>query len=467
MVLLSALSGIRAPSTLLWQNLATSSPLGVGKHQTSLSPHAKDTVSLSRVHFGVNESDPVTQVDLIKAFDPPYRFTIYDPQGDERLVTPLEALPRLSQSTRVVIGDLHASYLKLLETLVVGNFITMPKQAPAKILKYAAALDGLIEQDTMLDVPHNQAAARELVELLQKEFDTIQWKDASPPRQLVLLGDVIGDRGPLDLVTLNLLETLTTDHPDRILWLASNHDHGVFEHYAFEGKTSLALEDDRGSFLRSLKTTDDPSALKDQYKHFLTQAKVTLYNPEERTWYTHTPVRPDHVKAVIARINANKDRFNLYYGDWDYDNAWIPMGVKAFTEEANEVYQHHIQAGFEGDLVDEDDEIAFRSFIWSHQTVDSQAFQSFRGKGVRHLVHGHTKSTVNSPFSRSRPSAGGDDPGGSTDPNYEIISLDQVVRRGVGAGGNEDQCSLYVESKEPPPRHMQNRTYQPDGPVNV
>ncbi|MCA9842642.1 MAG: hypothetical protein KC475_11030 [Cyanobacteria bacterium HKST-UBA03] len=440
---------------------------------------------------------------LVQAAAIPYRFSVFDTLNDRQLpmITSLETLPHVQPASRVVVGDMHGNWLKLLETLLVGGLITF--QTPggsSDALKPLTTIRDLGEQlNRAIDADPNleQRAVRdsiwELKDKLLEQFQTIRWTDEN--RQLLLLGDVIADRGPLDYVTMGLIRAINrtdddgsvddhTNYKDRIAYLTGNHDHGVYQYYTFGESPLLGEANHQENRYRSLVNSlklmqDDPGRwddLKKQYQQFLGHAKVMLYNPDEKTLYVHAPVRRQEMNGLVDMVCNYAQTFN--FTRWKYNEIIHNVAMNQFVDDANELYHFHINYGFEhpqAELVLEDENLkaadqVFQDFFWVRTFADSQAFLPFYEPSISRqlvcrLVHGHTNDTVMSQYSNLRPGRGQGDLGGSVDPNFAIYSLNNAVRYEWGQTEFDTPSVLFLEKKEGNRLEAFEQRYQPQNPT--
>jgi len=368
------------------------------------------------------------QQQLLEVFQIPYKFKILSqsPLVTLHNKTPKETLERLGDVSPIALGDLHASVRKLVETLVVTNLVEMPLETA----KDFVALAKKLEHDKTLE------EMRVSQDKLEKLIPQMKWKD--PKRQLILIGDTISDRGPLDSVTMDIIRHLRTDakNPEAIILIASNHDHNVLG-FLRTGQNSM-----RESICRSLMnamaladTSENKEALPElihNYNDYLKQAKL-LYVDAHGTLYTHAPVTNDHLQNLMGLMKKFPEKLSSPIIP---AQQWTMARVQAFTEVANGLYQKYVMDrqtenkhpewakwqtpgwlswidNFESFLAER------QGFFWTRKLHRNQVNLPFADSPVKALVHGHTKTSDVMIFP----------PALNSKESYSIFNLDQNVRK--------------------------------------
>jgi hypothetical protein len=198
----------------LWMHHAGSLPSKRASTSTSVGSHQPPLKSVAAPAQKV-----ATQGELLNLFNIPYSFELHTVSGHQAALDGQAAATALKNAKLVAVGDLHASYYKLIETLLAANLIAMPPET-------AKALLALVQDEKGITgtVAERQALYAQVKALIPQ----MQWVGGN--RQLLLIGDVLADRGPFDNITLDIIEYLTKDHPERLIRLASNHDHEALKH---------------------------------------------------------------------------------------------------------------------------------------------------------------------------------------------------------------------------------------------
>jgi hypothetical protein len=375
-----------------------------------------------------------SQAELLKILNIPYRFKLLTSQGAQSAVTANEAALQLREAKTVTLGDLHGSYRKLVETLVAADLLTMPAEV-ARQFAHLASQPANFSPLTM-ELSHQASQLKQMVPFMK-------WKGGSD-RKLILAGDVIGDRGPLDQVTLEIIHQLTRKQPDRIVRIGSNHDHNVLRYM------TLGLDGMGGSFTTSMqnayKIAMGPSqvkALREQYFDYLAHSKLMHYDPASKTLYTHAPVTKQHIKQLIELMKAKREQLGLNEVH-EYEAIHTPEDLLGFVDQVNRFYQHYIRQAAEQKRLDLDIEsvlVGFDSadgFLWSRSPLRKEDDLPFRAQGVERLVHGHDQLSQDSPFSLDQGTGGG----------YRIINLDQDTRKydSIEALGETEWEAFYREN---------------------
>jgi hypothetical protein len=367
---------------------------------------------------------------LIKALSIPYKFNVFNKNDSQLQVLPAMLASTVNKVNSLAIGDMHASYQKLLETLVASGLARMPHRNILHFVKLSQELSILIDQDELFSKIENQKKAQKIYQSLKELISTLQWTGGN--KQLILIGDMLGDRGPLDLLCMDILEQIKRDHPERVIHLASNHDHTTLS-YFIEGDTPLAYGQ-QNSLLRTIFLEGPSIDLIERYRQYIASSKLMHYNPKTKTLYTHAPIS---VMTLKNLIEALKDEDRLPQ-DYTYEQL-SEKNLPQFVETANHYYQDYIRSIFkEHQLNPLKEEVLNDSedgFLWNRSNLAKDSDLPLKGKGVQVLVHGHDLMSNKSPFSITRSPRPSD---------YVIINLDQHVRKIIG--GPELKASpLYVE----------------------
>lgn len=229
-------------------------------------------------------------LDLVHALTIPYKVRVYSQVQNSLFhttgVSAADAFRQLAHKSIIVQGDLHGSYLKLLETLAVCGLIAIPTADVPKWLKNSEDMDKQIGKDANFIA--NRDEAKQIEGELLKLAQRVEWVGGD--RQLILLGDIIGDRGPLDTVTMALLHHLKTKAPNGLVWINGNHDFSVATDYAdsqprvvltaFFGKQSWLAQ--HQSYFRSwrLRSKTEEAQLKEQYCQFYKNSQLFHYDAQ-------------------------------------------------------------------------------------------------------------------------------------------------------------------------------------------
>lgn len=257
--------------------------------------------------------------------------------------TPDEKNPA-SCDRQITLGDLHGNPIKLLEALIEQNILQFPSGVYEELV-------GIVYKDwslsQLLELKRQEAAARESKEPERADniaakiaaikqvkkgdlaryttlLETLEFKsngESLPFALIRLIGDILADRGPNDILTLILLDVLQKKLKAKGLsdieifrkmpMLFSNHDAEFWRGYlsAFTAKLDIPKPETRSYHnLTALieekivtKITLD-RLVKDVYAPCLKlmDYSIDYSNPQEPvfTFYTHAPVG---LKTIITR----------------------------------------------------------------------------------------------------------------------------------------------------------------------
>jgi hypothetical protein len=260
----------------------------------------------------------------------------------------------------------------------------------------------------------------ELVELLP----SIKWIGGD--RKLILIGDVLSDRGPCDLLTLKIIEHLTKDrHDDRFIRLASNHDHNVVPWLA-GGKTQISSDQscslDRAEMLAAYINQKDENRqeltkLRELYKDYLNQSKLLHYDPATKTLYTHAAVTNKNLDKLVKVLKETDSSIpkRSKIQDGEAISAFVNKANKYYTKYVNKWIEqkYNENPGFENVLAGDPK----KAFLWNRSALSSRGELPLKGQGVSRLVHGHDSRSKRSSY------------GTNSSSSYHIVNLDQDIRK--------------------------------------
>lgn len=426
-----------------------------------------------------------------------------------RTLDPRRLPTHLEGAKIIALGDLHGSYHKLAETLIAAGLVSMPSQSAARFRVLSEAFRGEIASEKHYPPSRNvyqcyvtsrlngKSPEKALKMLLQNGFTGVEVEDVSrrretyrdyynqlrpliremewigkPGQQFVLIGDALSDRGPLDHLTLDIVEHLNPENANRIIWLASNHDHAGMQ--SFIHKRLVLGWQTAGSLGRSLlisrkpdqvqvRFTPDGEKIKvqiepvlqeesgrhfaDRYKRYLQDSRLMHYKADSKTLFTHAPIVDDNLDALntvlwlyypdcIQPAETNPD--NISSADVqkplgiDWANRfWKTYVEKVFCKKALEGPVETLLMG----------ERAYNGFLWRRESLNDERVLPFYGGGVNALVHGHDQQSLNSRFATQKQAEHAD-----LIPEYTVVNLDQQTRKGIhNNSAEEDDSTLYVE----------------------
>lgn len=375
--------------------------------------------------------------DLLAILQIPYPFTIYSRKNDASLkgLSADKATEHLAKARHIALGDLHGSYRKLVENLVTAQLITMPKDTAKKFVEYSNKLENYLQQDPWLDKsPEIINTVQELQQNLKKLISTFKWTGGN--RQLILIGDVLADRGPLDSLTLTIVDQLTEvnsktkeeKHPERLIRIASNHDHDALRYLSGLQPASAILEL-TASYYRALqlaiKNPDAQEADKlfEQYARYLGASELMHYNSETGSLYTHAPVSKKIINDLSQALAA-KNR--LSRSKWSFLDVVKEEQFSEFVKDMNQAYQTYVRDYFSKYAKPNTFarnhqalETRLQNFLWTREPSNLLRKNQFHY--IKTRIHGHD-SGRKQPCNIER--------GATIHPNdYVVVNLDQSVRK--------------------------------------
>jgi hypothetical protein len=387
----------------------------------------------------VEVQPPASHQELMKIFNIPYSYSLLSKDGISD-VYPMRAGEALKDARQIVVGDMHASFLKLMETLVVSDLVEMSEKTARELKELTHRLD-----DRSLSVRKMTKTELEIEELLP----AIRWKGGD--RQLFLIGDMLSDRGPSDRVILSLVKHLRRQvPPDSIVSFASNHDHNVLTYLMTEEEGLV-----RGqavSMTRAIevaKNTGRLPQLEQDYADYLAHSKLLYLDKASKTLISHAPIS----QTELRRLHDLLPKATPHPDDIKDLN-----GVSDFVDAANQFYQDYVllnwQMGSEGLHGEWKDVLAKRreqvepvladgikGFLWVRRILKYKHQLPFYNAGLNTFLHGHDMRSQDSPFSPyyigPLQTKGG----------YPVITLDNTIRKGA-------------EAKYPPHLGMLNPVYK-------
>jgi hypothetical protein len=351
-------------------------------------------------------------------------FTLHAPSQTQYNMDINAAHPALQTAKRVVEGDLHANTRKLLELLFLSDLVT--GVTPQQIKKlFTIATEAEWDKSVFLTgvEPWN---AR--VEDYKTTLTGLSWKD--PNRQLVLIGDVISDRGADDRLTISLIEKLFESAQGNLVILAGNHDlnpvmddsHKIMPHQA---KSELP-----GNMA-------DEVAMKTMVQQYLSKTVLFHYLPEHKAFMSHAPLRADDMDSLIRVMNQRnllppniKSSYNIQESD-----------IQPFVESVNQFYQDTLKEYYTQPKAFKTQEAMelFRSLVWVRSNLHSKEEFPFRHIPKLKLIHGHdSDSKKASPYSREVKAAL--DPEASF--SHSVVNLDN--KYGKSPDNNSYERPLFI-----------------------
>ncbi|WP_373533584.1 hypothetical protein [Vampirovibrio sp.] len=415
---------------------------------------------------------------------------------------------RLMYAPLIALGDLHGSYQKLVETLIFTGLATMPPQPAARFQTLSEAfkreivsekkypsgrnayecyaisqLNGKTHAESLErlrtsgftpeeidDLSHRRSVYKHYYRQLSLLIQELTWC-GQPGQQLVLIGDVLSDRGPLDHLTLDIIQQLNPKNADHLVCLASNHDHAglqtlINKRFSLNWETGgslgrsiliadrdnyvqvrlIAAEDKVQVQLESPAKGESGQHFLKQFKRYLQNSKLIHYNPASKTLFTHAPV-------INQDLQSLQDILNQYYQDGcravqqQFEKKGTKEPGKPFgLSWANRFWKTYVQQVFQEKKLILPVENFLREkgndggFLWRRHDIHDPAVLPTAALDVETLVHGHDRQSVNSQFSVEQQIRDG-----NLTPDFTVINLDQRIRKSNSRSMWEGESRLYVE----------------------
>jgi hypothetical protein len=160
----------------------------------------------------------------------PYQVNVLNPSklnGNEATdaIGYLEAVKKLKTADNLYLGDLHGAWQKLLQHLSMTEMIQMPEETAKKFVKIHKEVEDAYRIFGNTDLEKMNQLVHQFKEALN------QVRIIDDGRGIHLVGDIVGDRGQNDILTLLLLDHCKAKIKSRVF---SNHDLGAIENYQLE-----------------------------------------------------------------------------------------------------------------------------------------------------------------------------------------------------------------------------------------
>ncbi len=483
---------------------------------TQVAAKSGDVVYFS----GSSEKAPVSlERQAVVQLKIPYPFKVYRRQKDHeqdalrnympRTLKPENLSSHLQGAKLIALGDLHGSYQKLVETLLATGLATMPPDSAKSFREISDALaqDILTEpnyppganpfrryvtsringnspqrserllkmaafsKEAIDDINQRQKRYQGFYQQLRPLIQQLRWTGAEG-QQLLLIGDVLSDRGALDFLTLDVIDQITQDNPKRLITLASNHDHAGMQTLIYamfpmgwntaaslgrsllmatdsERQVRVAIHPEGEAVQMSLRPAWSPGSifdLRDRYHRYVQASQLVHYRPESKTLFTHAPINPVEVSrlndvlsqrylecAPVPQSDSKSGRARLsdigFWQSWA-NRFWQTYAGKAFEENSLKTPVEELLESMEPE----------QGFLWRRDALKEEASLPFFNNGVQMLVHGHDRGSVDSPFSVHHQWSA---PAGKAP--YSVVNLDQDTRKTLHSVENHQECSLYAE----------------------
>jgi hypothetical protein len=303
----------------------------------------------------------------------------------------------ISNTRHLAVGDLHGSWERLLETLVVANLTRLtPKQAAA-FYKLSDDYYALLQKSPQFDDPHVVKQAQVLAHQYLTLLNGLTWQGGR--RQLTLMGDTVCDRGQSDLFILALLDTMRhsakqqgVDDPFQIIY--SNHDHKAlklfYDHYLHDQQPTYHVFIGRW-FQNYQLVKQDPQLFKSMqrlYKDHFSRQRTLHYEPKQQALFSHGAINQTLTQDLLQHLGVSAPHA-----------ARSSRQLQSLVHQVNKkVQQHYIRPA----LVKAPDEVAkvriqthlkaphLEQFLAARKHLTTPNQIPFSSTALRYHVHGHT-----------------------------------------------------------------------------
>jgi hypothetical protein len=448
---------------------------GASKVSELLPLSAEQTEALQKMHAVFNEPSPDGR--------PWYRLKVntLGEATETEVDNYLNGAALIKDAKKLYLGDLHGSWLKGLLQLAQMEAIVMPEATAKEFLaiheafKAVETTDEIRISELLITPPMVEYKKKLFAETLQKVTEDIasnklipekgktaqdyalkqfenrdvgrlykqlsfcnnktkaevhalvkRFKAAlasvdvtNPNKQLNLVGDVLGDRGQLDLLTLLLMEKFK----DNVNIVASNHDFGTLDlliNYLSGGEAGFYITNPRcfnslyfgqsqssGRLLidynkdtkKLLETAgvSDPSFTKAEalqlYKTYFSRLKLLHYDAEDQAVMLHSLVRNESWEALVNFLKPDSP-----LAQEASRKALSSEGLTQAVDELNTAFQQKIMSELNSNTVPSQEFERLQTLLNDHiwygdddgraNSFDYSLFPSF-GNNVGHVMVGH------------------------------------------------------------------------------
>jgi hypothetical protein len=338
-------------------------------------------------------------------------------------------LEKLTTAKNIVIGDIHANFIKLAESMFNTGLVTMGEGDAKKFTDLSTKIDELVTMHGkgwlkplsirgLVAIKVSDQAKQNFIQIHNELLGLIKGiKWIGDNRKLILLGDLIADRGHSDWLIMALLELIPEAN---LVRLASNHGHMAFNaewRKRSDNKIFASLE-------RAQMVQSDPLP---DYQEYLSKAKLFYYNKDERLLFMHAPATHEQVQPLFELVTKRELGQSCFC-----NSTKTPGQIADFVELANNFYCQYVSSG----QVNEEIEEVLRPFLWARGNYDSTDKIPFFGNskrcasGVRVVCVGHdTQQTQDKLFGSHVFRM--DQMAGKGFPNEELSHLQELDRHSL------------------------------------
>lgn len=382
-----------------------------------------------------------------------YPFDIYEPDGNRiegRYDSSQEVREMLTDNYLLAIGDLHASALKMIETLILGGLVTLPPDKAKKFKELYEKMAGIAaissppEQDRQVDYAAfaTKTQKDEFVQCYNELIPILESLDwIGGDRQFLMIGDVLLDRGLCDALAMLIIKILREKakqkgNPKPFVILASNHD--LAERLGYRDTLILGPElDGNGNVIRAAndqtaswqraRYVESQSNLENLYDEYLMQTELFYHDSQANTTFAHAEVNFD----LLARL-------------WPkYHKSISSNTIERAIEGANSSYRNNIQDNVPyGTPLNANQQLIY-DLVWAGSNPSDRSDRTPLDRGnapfygiISCFVYGHHKlASGEMPFA---------------DAKYRAINLDQDTRKNDEMGRIFDPSKILVLRKKAP-----------------
>ncbi|MBP7992196.1 MAG: hypothetical protein KAZ30_00910, partial [Candidatus Magasanikbacteria bacterium] len=325
-----------------------------------------------------------------------------------------EAAAELEKSDVLIVGDVHASAWKVMQTLITGGRATMPEDKAKKFAElYSVAIDETKNNGDKITEKFSQTIAE-----MNECIKTMEWKDSAKP--VVFIGDMIADRGLSDSLVLTIINHLKEKAGDNLRITASNHDLGPL--------LFSISKDQSASFARFPERFNDDQKSREMLRAYYQNLDLFLFNSETKTFISHAPIDQTVINTLAARLGFDFLITEKSVSDFVNEaNKWFKKLLSGFIDAARKGNDdlNNFRQSFKADLdlfnsgADSD-----QGLVWSRRDYAATEELPFGNLPIKY-VHGHdSDSRTSSPFSvLNNPQPDSNKP--------QVINLDNDYRKGI------------------------------------
>ena len=363
----------------------------------------------------------------------------------------LQAVDQLKTADNIYLGDLHGAWEKALQHLAMAEMIQMPEATAQKFIS--------IHQE--LETAYASNANLETINGLVHQFKTAlsQIEVVDDGRGIHLIGDIVGDRGQNDILTLLLLDHCKDKIKSRVF---SNHDLAAIETYqrAFyypniqieiqgDGQTESALRAFELANANIPNKAVDLNQLKTLYENHFKQLELLHYDEQTETLSLHQAFKPEKVHQILAAYIADEEKKKALFNQFE-------SGDKQAYKEAVDTLNKQFKAcvadkWLKGDNQSIKDQLKwFYSDIWYGDArrdfikialPQDEGFPFYNANAVKNIAFGHEYGKA--PVVKASLLEGS--------PVFYL--LDQGACK-LGASANEQFSRLFVPALANPPQPL-------------